>query len=104
VSWLAPFVGWSLYLKLLTVNAALSPGGAPLPEAQGVLAALVVLMVGAALWLPGRWRYAAWWALQAAVVTMVTADLWYERYFDDIWPVSALLHGSQALGVNHSLW
>lgn len=100
---LAPFVAIALAHKFIHLNDLISPGGYSLVEAQHGIWLVIGLAVLLALALPGRWRLWALIALDLLGSVLALSDTMYLRYFDEVVPAAAALHGVQAFEVHSSI-
>ncbi|MFP5504184.1 MAG: hypothetical protein ACLGIN_16990, partial [Candidatus Sericytochromatia bacterium] len=90
---IAPAVAMAVFAKLTAFNDQISPGGFSLPAALWAIAAIVAVLVGLVWLLPSRFRLAALLVVDLAVTALVLADTLYFRYFGEILPAGAVLHG-----------
>lgn len=101
---LIPVVAIALYTKMAAFNGLISPGGVNLAEATAALTALAWLLALSAMAVPARHRLAALLLIDGLATFLVLADVLYLRYFGEVLPASALLHGAQSLEVKQSVW
>ncbi|MDF2902006.1 MAG: alkaline phosphatase [Phenylobacterium sp.] len=98
-----PLVGFALYAKMAAFNGTISPGGYNLASATWAMGALATLTALLAFAVPARHRLAGLLVLDALFTLVVLADTVYLRYFGEVLPASALLHGGQSLEVRQSI-